>query len=127
MIDRGATSFHVAGDVLLALGGSWDEAAERATGIGLAAYGFDGRKQFQLFDGELAWLAQFYGERAYVGISGQETLRVVDLATGSVVATRPQPLPWLLLGEHQKLKQSRRSLMSWRASRGGAGGAPGAW
>jgi hypothetical protein len=98
-IDRGATGFHVAGDVLLAFGGSWDAAAERATGIGLAAYGFDGRKQFQLFDGELAWLAQLYGGRAYVGISGQETLRIVDLATGSVLATRQQPLPWLLLGE----------------------------
>jgi hypothetical protein len=98
-IDRGATGFHVAGDVLLALGGSWDAATERATGIGLAAYGFDGSRRFQLFDGELAWLAQVYGGRAYVGISGQETLRIVDLATGSVLATRQQPLPWLLLGE----------------------------
>jgi hypothetical protein len=98
-INRGATGFHVAGDVLLAAGGSWDAATERTTGIGLAAYGFDGRKQFQLFDGQLAWVAQLYGGRAYVGISGQETLRVVELATGSVLTTRQQPLPWLLLGE----------------------------
>lgn len=98
-IDRGATGFHVAGDVLLAVGGTWDAATERERGIGLAAYGFDGRKLFQLFDGQLAWLAQLYGGRAYVGISGQQTLRVVDLATGSVLATRQQPLPWLLLGD----------------------------
>jgi hypothetical protein len=97
-IDPGATGFHVAGDVLLAVGGSWDAATERPTGIGLAAYDFDGRKQFHLFDGQLAWLAQLYGGRAYVGISGQETLRIVELATGTVLATRQQPLPWLLLG-----------------------------
>ena len=97
-IDRGATSFEVAGDVLLAMGGSSDAATERTTGIGLAAYGFDGEKQFQLFDGQQAWLAQVYGGRAYVGIVGQEALRIVDLATGNVVATRQQPLPWLLLG-----------------------------
>jgi hypothetical protein len=88
-IDRDATSFEVAGDALLAMG-------ER---IGLAAYGFDGGKRFQQFDGRQAWLAQVYGGRAYVGISGEQTLRVIDLTAGSVVATQEQPLPWLLLGD----------------------------
>jgi hypothetical protein len=88
-IDRGATSFEVAGDALLAMG-------ER---IGLAAYGFDGGKRFQQFDGRQAWLAQVYSGRAYVGISGEQTLRVIDLTAGSVVATQEQPLPWLLLGD----------------------------
>ena len=97
-IDPGATGFEVAGDVLLATGGSWDPEQERTSGIGLAAYGFDGGKRFQLFDGQQAWLAQVYGGRAYVGTSGQEALRIVDLANGTVVATRQQPLPWLLLG-----------------------------
>jgi hypothetical protein len=97
MIDRGATSFEVAGDVLLAMGGSWDAATQRTTGIGLIAYGFDGGKRFQLLDGQQAWLAQVYGGRAYVGISGQDALRIVDLAAGNVVATRQEPLPWLLL------------------------------
>jgi hypothetical protein len=99
MIDRGATSFEVAGDVLLAVGGSWDAATGRTTGIGLAAYGVDGGKQFQLLEGQQVWLAQVYGGRAYVGIAGKDdALRIVDLATGSVVATRQQPLPWLLIG-----------------------------
>lgn len=98
MIDRNAMSFEVAGDALLAMGGSWDAAAGRTTGIGLVAYGLDGAKRFGLFDGQLAWLAQVYGGRAYVGISGHEGLRIVDLAAGSVVATRQEPLPWLLLG-----------------------------
>jgi hypothetical protein len=98
MIDGGTTGFEVAGDVLLAMGGSWDPEKERTVGIGLAAYGFDGGKRFQLFDGQQAWLAQVYGGRAYIGTSGQEALRVVDLATGTVIATRQHSLPWLLLG-----------------------------
>jgi hypothetical protein len=97
-LDRGATGFDAAGDVLLATGAQWDAAKQRTVGIGLAAYGFDGGKRFQLFDGEAAWLAQVHGGRAYVGTSGQAALRVVDLATGAVVATRQQALPWLLLG-----------------------------
>lgn len=98
--DGSAMSFEVAGDVLLATGGSWDTSTERATGIGLVAYGSDGSQRFQLFDGQQVWLALVYGGRAYVGMSGQgdEPLRIVDLATGHVVATRPPTLPWLLLG-----------------------------
>jgi hypothetical protein len=100
LIDRSAMSFEVAGDVLLAMGGSWDASTERTTGIGLVAYGFDGGKRFQLFEGQQVWLALVYGGRAYVGISGQgaEPLRIVDLVSGSVVGTRQPSLPWLLLG-----------------------------
>lgn len=100
MIDRSATSFDVAGDVLLAMGGSWDAPTNRTTGIGLVVYGFDGGQRFQLFDGRQVWLALVYGGRAYVGISGQEAapLRIVDLVTGQVVGTRQQALPSLLLG-----------------------------
>jgi hypothetical protein len=97
-IDSGGTSFMLAGDLLLAWGGSWDAAAQRTTGIGLQAYDPQGAKRFGLFDGEYAWPSQLYGGRAYVGISGEEELRVVDLATGNAVATRSQALPWLLLG-----------------------------
>lgn len=99
-IDRGAMSFEVAGDALLAMGGSWDASKERTTGIGLVAYSFDGGRQFQLFEDRQAWLALVYGGRAYVGISGQEAepLRIIDLATGQVVGTRQPALPWLLVG-----------------------------
>jgi hypothetical protein len=98
-IDSGATSFRLADDALLATGGSWDEATNRPTGIGLAAYGVDGDKRFQVLDGEHAWIGLVYGGRAYVGIAGEaEPLRIVDLATGQVVGTRVDPLPWLLLG-----------------------------
>jgi len=98
-IDREATSFVVAGNLLLATGTSWDAATSKTTGMGIAAYGFDGEERFQLFDGESAWMAQVYGGRAYVGISGQdERLRIVDLSAGSVVGERPLPLPWLVQG-----------------------------
>jgi len=99
-IDRSAMSFEAVGDVLLAIGGSWDASTERTTGIGLVAYGVDGTERYQLFDGQQAWFALVYGGRAYVGISGQgaEPLRIVDLATGQVVGTRQTALPWLLLG-----------------------------
>ena len=100
MIDDGAMSFEAVGDVLFAMGGSWDASTERTTGIGLVAYGFDGGQRYQLFDGQQVWLALVYGGRAYVGMSGQgaEPLRVVDLATGQVVGTQQPTLPWLLLG-----------------------------
>jgi hypothetical protein len=97
-IDGGATDVEFAGDVLLAAGGTWEPATERWTGIGLAGYSLDGERQFQLFDGQLAWLTQVYRGRAYVGISGEQTLRIVELATARVLGMREQPLPWLLLG-----------------------------
>jgi len=100
MIDGSPMSFEVAGDVLLAMGGSWDPSTERTSGIGLVTYGFDGGKRVQLFDGEQVWLALVYGGRAYVRHlrAGAEPLRTVDLATGHVVGKRQPSLPWLLLG-----------------------------
>ncbi len=100
-IDRGAMSLEVAGDALLATGGSWDAASQRNVGIGVAVYGIQGEKRFQLFEGEHAWVALVYRGRAYVGYVGtaaQERLRIVDLANGRVVGTREEQLPWLLLG-----------------------------
>jgi hypothetical protein len=86
-IDRGAWSARVAGALVLAWG-------ERN---GLAAYDSAGAQRFHLFAGESTWVAQVYRGRAYVGISGSQELRVVDLQTGAAVGAR-QSLPWLLLG-----------------------------
>ena len=97
-IDAGGTSFTLADDVLFAWGGRWDAAAQRTVGIGLHAYDLEGAERFHLFDGEYAWVDQVYGGRAYVGSASVNELRVVDLATGSVVASRQKALPWLLLG-----------------------------
>jgi hypothetical protein len=101
-VDRGATDFLVAGDLLLASGWSWDSVTGEVRSIGLAVYGFDGRKRFQLFPGDQAWVARVYDGRAYVGISRpdgrQEPLRVVNLVAGRVVGERALALPWLVTG-----------------------------
>lgn len=87
-VDARVTGFQVAGELLLATRES-----------GLAAYGLDGRLQYELFEGERTWLAHVYGGRAYVGAAGRDSLRIVELATGRVVGERAAPLPWLVQGE----------------------------
>jgi hypothetical protein len=98
-IEPGAADFVVAGDLLLATGPG-DPSAD-GSGIGLAAYGFDGRERFRLFEGSEAWVQEVYGGRAYAGIARpdglQAPLRVVDLESGIVAGRRHLPLPWLVL------------------------------
>jgi hypothetical protein len=88
-IDLRAVDFVAAGNLLLVTG-------ERT---GVTAYGFDGERRFHLLDDESVWLAQVYGGRAYVGISGKDVpLQIVDLTAGRVVGERRAPLPWLVKG-----------------------------
>lgn len=101
-IDRGATEFRVADNLLLATGSSLDSASGAAEAIGLTAYGFDGDQQFELFDGREAWVEQVYDGRASVNGGSrpdgrQAPLQVVDLTTGRMAGERPGRLPWLLL------------------------------
>jgi hypothetical protein len=90
-IDPGATGFVLTGESLLATGSS----------VGLSAYDLNGKKRFQLFDGQSAWVSQVYGGVAYVGIAGADAarrpLQAVDLTAGRVVGERADPLPWLVL------------------------------
>jgi hypothetical protein len=97
-IDRGATSFIVDDDLLLAWGAAPNDVAGPPVGIGLKAYDLEGRERFHLFDGQLVWPYPVYGGRAYVSTANEKELRVVDLATGTVVATRQKLVPSLLLG-----------------------------
>lgn len=92
-----ATSVELAGNLLL-VSGERPDAAGKAIGIGLVAYGLDGRERFQALDGRPAWLALAYGGRAYVGVSGEDPLTIVDLASGAVDGRRTGALPTLLLG-----------------------------
>jgi hypothetical protein len=101
-IDDGATDVQVAGDLLLATGTSFDPATGKGESIGLAAYGLDGRKRFQLFNGREAWVRHVYAGRAYLDVPltrpPWSALRVVDVDTGDVArAERARSLPWLLL------------------------------
>jgi len=100
-IEDGATRFDIAGEVLLATGGSWDAALQRSVGIGVAAYGSNGEQRFQLFEGQQSWVSLVLGDRAYVGFVGpaaSEPMQIVELASGQIVGARERPLPWLLVG-----------------------------
>lgn len=97
-IDRGASDATFADGVLLATGSACDSETDRCTGMGLAAYGLDGRTRFRLLEGKMAWVSQVFRGLAYVGAS-EEPMRVVELVSGRIVAERSEPLPWLLLGD----------------------------
>jgi hypothetical protein len=96
MLNPDATGVELAGNLLLATGER--PAAGKAVGIGLVAYSLDGSERLQALDGQPVWLALAYGGRAYLGVSGQDPLTVVDLASGAVTGQRTLPLPTLLLG-----------------------------
>lgn len=91
-----ATSVELAGNLLLATGERSD--AGKAVGIGLVVYGLDGSERFQALGCQPVWLALAYGGRAYLGISGEDPLTIVDLASGAVTGRRTLPLPTLLIG-----------------------------
>jgi hypothetical protein len=101
-IDRGATEVRVEGDLLLATGSSWDPATRKEDAIGLAAYGLDGRRRFQLVDDRGVWvrtgLRRPRLRRRAPTEPALSSLRVVDLDAGCPArGERARPLPWLLL------------------------------
>lgn len=91
-----ATSVELADNLLLASGERPD--AGKAVGIGLVAYRLDGSRRFQVLDGQPVWLALAYGGRAYVGVSGEDPLTIVELASGAVGGQQTRSPPTLLLG-----------------------------
>jgi hypothetical protein len=102
LVDPGASDLRVAGDLLLATGGSWDSATGKGEAIGLAAYSFDGAKRFDRFDGREAWIDEVYDGRAYVSVAAPEApskleFPIVDLVSGRTLGRHPPRLPWLLL------------------------------
>jgi hypothetical protein len=103
MLDSGAGSFAVADGLLLAAGASWSSEPQSESGMGLAAYGSDRVRRFQLLDGRPVWIGFVYRGRAYVSASGQTALEVVDLASGSTVGTRRGTAPWPLLDDSVRL------------------------
>jgi len=85
----------VADGLLLASGGTWrtDSSGTGARGEGLAAYGPDGTLRWRLDPGKKYWIEAVLGSRAlvqaYATDGSSQPLRLVDLATGSVVGTLP--------------------------------------
>jgi hypothetical protein len=104
MLDAGADTFAVSDGVLLARGSSWDSEPQSESGMGLAAYGADRARRFQLFPGRPIWIGFVYRGRAYVSLSGAQTaLKIVDLASGRIVGTRRGGAPWPLLDDSVRL------------------------
>jgi hypothetical protein len=96
-VDRAASDFVVAGNLLLATGSSWGASVSGpATSIGLVGYGLDGNRRFALFEGSVVGVIEVAGGRAFVYVTGQEPLQVVDLARGQSIGSRRGPLPRLL-------------------------------
>lgn len=98
LVDRGADSFTVDGDALLATGSRWtSEGADHA--MGLVAYGFDGTRRFSLLGGRAAAVELVFRRRAYLGIGNSHSTKVVDLTSGKLMKDRRAPLARLLIGD----------------------------
>jgi hypothetical protein len=98
LLDPGADAFTVADGLLLATGSSSSE-RQTQSGMGVAVYGSDRTRRFQLLPGRAAWIGFVYRGRAYVSVHSESALRIVDLASGRIVGTRSAGAPWPLLGE----------------------------
>jgi hypothetical protein len=97
-LDGGADSFTAGDGFLLATGSSWSSDSQNQTGMGLAIYGADRTRRFQLLAGRAAWVGFVYRGRAYVSVYDQSALTIIDLASGRIVGARRAAAPWPLLG-----------------------------
>jgi hypothetical protein len=97
LIDRGADSFAVSGDSLLVTGSTWSD-SER-TGMGLAAYGFDGSRKLSVLQGDSASVMLAFRGKAYLDLGRPNTATVVDLVSGRLLRDRRVPLAQLLIGD----------------------------
>ncbi len=84
-LDHEASGFAVGAGLVVAQGGRWDSGQERGQGPGLRAFGIDGRERWRLHPGEYRWLDPA-GLVGYVPL-GEISTEVVDLVSGSVLAT----------------------------------------
>jgi len=97
-LDPHADSFAITNGVLLATGTRW-RGNTNPTGIGLSAYGRDGKRGFALLPGRSVWLdtGSSTNTRAYIGIYNHKRWALVNLRAGRITATSNTP-PILLLG-----------------------------
>jgi hypothetical protein len=101
VLDDQASGFAVGSGLVVAQGGSWDSGQERGQGPGLRAFGLDGRQRWQHRPGENLWMDPA-GSVGYAYVS-ESSAEVIDLATGSVLATvrldDRNPMPELLAAQ----------------------------
>jgi hypothetical protein len=97
LVDRGADSFTVDGNTMLVTGAKWDDSTR--SGMGLAAYSFDGTRKLAVLRGNAAYLMLAWRGKAYLGVDGSNSATVVDLAGGKIVGARYAPIAQLLVGD----------------------------
>jgi hypothetical protein len=99
-LDEQASQFSFSAGTLLAYGTSWRSRTDEATGMGLTAYGLDGKERFHLFDDEPIYYLETAGPHAYVWRDGASPV-AVDLRSGSVTSRldryRGNDLPALIV------------------------------
>ena len=95
LVDRGADSLEVAGETMLVTGARWEDSAR--SGMGFAAYSFDGTRRLSVLRGDAAYVLLAWRGKAYVGVGESNGATVVDLAKGTVVGVRYAPLAQLLI------------------------------
>lgn len=95
-LESHASAHLVAGDLLLAFGAARDEQAQSETGMGLAAFTRDGAQLWNTLTDEPVWLVEAAGGYGYVptpATAFPRGVRVIDLATGSILRTVRGELP----------------------------------
>jgi hypothetical protein len=82
-LDEHASLFSFSAGTLLAYGTSWNSATQETSGMGLTAYGLDGKRRFHLFADEPIYYLETAGSYAYVWRDGASPV-AIDLRSGSV-------------------------------------------
>jgi hypothetical protein len=82
-LDEHASQFSFSAGTLLAYGTTWNSATQETRGMGLTAYGLDGKRRFHLFADEPIYYLETAGSYAYVWRDGASPV-AVDLRSGSV-------------------------------------------
>jgi hypothetical protein len=99
-LDKDASQFSFAAGALLAYGTSWNSATQKTTGMGLTAYGLDGKERFHLFEDEQIYWVQTARPYAYIWRNNRAPV-AVDLRSGRVIRNldryRGNDLPALMV------------------------------
>jgi hypothetical protein len=101
-LDVDASEFAAAPGLVVVQGGRWNFRRERGTGLGLVAFGIDGRERWRIDPGEYRWIEPV-SSLGYVWVADGRRA-VVDLATGSVLRSlrrdeQVDPWPQLLAAQ----------------------------
>jgi hypothetical protein len=105
-VDPAATGARWQAGRLLAFGSVWDTGAEQERGTGLTVYGPGGRPPRHLLGHAAVFDAYLHGDLVYASVdTGEEQWGhvVASLGEGRVLRSSKDPLPYLLVGERDRL------------------------